>query len=50
MLILNPLEKFLKNAPKKVIIKTILSNMRKSGKSAYFRHIFANNFNFGKFF
>ncbi len=33
---------------KKVINKTSLTNMSKSGKSAYFRHIFANNF-FGKF-
>ncbi len=28
----------------KVISKTSLTNMSKSGKSAYFRHIFANNF------
>jgi hypothetical protein len=38
---------------KKVISKTSLTNMSKSGKSAYFRHIFANNFfsvNFGKLF
>ncbi len=29
---------------KKVISKTSLTNMSKSEKSAYFRHIFANNF------
>ncbi len=29
---------------KKVISKTILTNMSKSEKSAYFRHVFANNF------
>jgi hypothetical protein len=34
----------LKNAPKKVISKTSLTNMSKSEKSAYFRHVFANNF------
>jgi hypothetical protein len=28
---------------KKVISKTSLTNMRKSEKSAYFRHVFANN-------
>ncbi len=44
MLILNPLKKFLKNAPKKVISKTSLTNMSKSRKSAYFCHIFANIF------
>jgi hypothetical protein len=44
MLITNLLKKFLKNAHKKVISKTILTNMSKSGKSAYFRHIFANTF------
>ncbi len=42
-LISNPLKKLLKNAPKKVISKTSLTNMSKSEKSAYFRHIFANN-------
>ncbi len=36
-------EKFYENAPKKVISKTSLTNMSKSGKSAYFRHIFAAN-------
>jgi hypothetical protein len=41
MLISNPLDKFLKNAPKKVISKTSLRKMSKSGKSTYFRHIFA---------
>jgi hypothetical protein len=34
---------------KKVISKTSLTNMSKSEKSAYFRHVFANNF-FGAFF
>ncbi len=43
-LISNPLEKLLKNAPKKVISKTSFTNMSKSEKSAFFRHIFANNF------
>ncbi len=38
-----------KNAPKKVIGKTSLTNMSKSEKSAYFRHVFNNNF-FGAFF
>jgi hypothetical protein len=33
----------------KVISQKSLTNMSKSGKSAYFRHIFANNF-FGTFF
>jgi hypothetical protein len=36
--------KLLKNAPKKVISKTCLKNMRKSKNSAYFRHVFANTF------
>jgi hypothetical protein len=44
MLISNPLEKFLKKCTQKVLSKTILMNMSKSEKSAYFRHIFANNF------
>jgi hypothetical protein len=44
MLITNLLKKFLQNAHKKVISKTSLTNMRKSGKSAYFRQIFANAF------
>jgi hypothetical protein len=48
-LISNPLKKIKKIHTKKVISKTSLTNMSKSGKSAYFRHIFANNF-FGKFF
>ena len=43
-LISNPLKKLLKNAHKKVISKISLTNMSKSEKSAYFRHIFANNF------
>jgi hypothetical protein len=30
--------------PKKVISKTSLTNMSKSEKSAFFRHVFANNF------
>jgi hypothetical protein len=36
--------KLLKNAPKKVISKTRLKNMRKSKNSAYFHHIFASTF------
>jgi hypothetical protein len=44
MLISNPLKKFHKNAPETVIIKTSVTNMSKSGKSAYFRHIFVDNF------
>jgi hypothetical protein len=39
MLISNLLKKLLQNAP-----KTSLTNMSKSEKSAYFRHVFANNF------
>jgi hypothetical protein len=34
-------EKVFKNAPEKVMSKTSLTNMSKSGKSAYFRHVFA---------
>ncbi len=49
-LISNSLKKLLKNAPKKVISKTCLTNMSKSEKSAYFRHVFANNFFFVRFF
>jgi hypothetical protein len=41
---MNPLKKLFKNAPKKVISKTSLTYMSKSEKSAYFRHVFANNF------
>jgi len=37
-------EKVLKNAQKKVISKTSLTNISKSGKSAHFRHLFAYNF------
>jgi hypothetical protein len=37
-------EKVFKKCTKKVINKTSLMNMSKSGKSAYFCHIFANNF------
>jgi hypothetical protein len=37
-------EKVVKNAPKKVISITSLTNMSKSEKSAFFRHVFANNF------
>ncbi len=44
MLFSNLLKKLLKNAPKKVISKIGLTDMSKSEKSAYFRHIFANNF------
>jgi hypothetical protein len=43
-------EKVVKNAPKKVISKTSLTNMSKSEKSAYFRHVFANNFILVRFF
>jgi hypothetical protein len=43
-------EKLLQNAQKKVISKTSLTNMSKSEKSAYFRHIFANNFFLVRFF
>jgi hypothetical protein len=42
-------EKVVKNAPKKVLSKISLTNKSKSEKSAFFRHIFANNF-FGAFF
>jgi hypothetical protein len=35
---------------KKVISKTSLTNMSKSEKSAFFRHVFANNFFFVNFF
>ncbi len=42
-LISNPLKKLLKNAPKKVTGKTSLTNMSKNEKSAFFRHVFANN-------
>jgi hypothetical protein len=48
-LISNPLKQNFKNAQKKVRSKTSLPNMSKSENSAYFRHIFANNF-FGAFF
>jgi hypothetical protein len=37
-------EKVVKKCAKKVISKTSLTNMSKSEKSAYFRHVFANNF------
>jgi hypothetical protein len=43
MLISNLLKIFTK-IHKKVISETSLTNMSKSGKSEYFRHIFANNF------
>ncbi len=43
-------EKLVKNAPKKVINKTSLTNMSKSEKSAFFRHVFANNFYLVNFF
>ncbi len=36
-------KKVVKNAPKKVTSKTSLTNISKSEKSAYFRHVFANN-------
>jgi hypothetical protein len=37
-------EKVLKKCTKKVTGKTSLTNMSKSEKSAFFRHVFANNF------
>ena len=37
-------EKVVKNAQKKVTSKTSFTNMSKSEKRAYFRHVFANNF------
>ncbi len=44
-------EKVLKKThTKKVISKTSLMNMSKSEKSAYFRHVFTNNFFFVCFF
>jgi hypothetical protein len=49
MLISNPLKKLSKNAHKKVNSKTSLTNMSKSKKSAYFRHVFVINF-LGAFF
>jgi hypothetical protein len=49
MLISNPLKKFLK-MHKKVISKKSLTNMSKSGKSAYFHHILVNNFFMVNFF
>ena len=39
-----------KCAKKKVISKTSLTNMSKSEKSAFFRHVFANNFFFKQIF
>ncbi len=42
MLISNLLKKFKKNAQKN-ISKTSLTNMSKSGKSEYFRHVFDIN-------
>jgi hypothetical protein len=35
---------------KKVTSKTSLTNISKSEKRAYFRHVFANNFFLGAFF
>jgi hypothetical protein len=43
-------EKVVKNAHKKVRSKTSLTNMSKSEKSAYFRHVFANYFFLVRFF
>jgi hypothetical protein len=43
------IEKVDKNAPKKVIRKTSLTIMSKGEKSAFFHHIFANNFFVGIF-
>ncbi len=40
MLLISNQMKKLKKAPKKVISKTSLTNMSKSGISAFFRHIF----------
>jgi hypothetical protein len=44
MLISNPLTKFKKIASKNSHKQTSWTNISKSGKSAYFRHVFANNF------
>jgi hypothetical protein len=44
VLISNPSKKFFFKCTKKDISTTSLMIMSKSGKSAYFRHIFANNF------
>jgi hypothetical protein len=41
---LKSVEKVKKNISKKVLSKTSLTNMSKSVKSAYLRHIFASNF------
>ncbi len=49
MLVSNLLLKKYFKALKKVISKTSLTNMSKSEKSAYFCHIFANNFFMGGF-
>ncbi len=44
MLISELLKKMQKNALTKSYKKTNLMNMRKSGKSTFFHHIFVNNF------
>ncbi len=49
-LISNSLKKLWKNAQQKVISKTSLTNKSKSEKSAFFRHVFANNFFLVHFF
>jgi hypothetical protein len=50
-LISNPLKKLLKNAPtKKLWAKQVWRTWVKVEKSAYFRHIFANNFFWVHFF
>ncbi len=43
-------EKVVQKCNKKVISKTSLTNMSKSEKSAFFRHVFANNFFLVHFF
>jgi hypothetical protein len=44
ILISNPLKKYGKNAHTKIISKTSLTNMSKSGKRSFFRQKYANYF------
>jgi hypothetical protein len=44
MLISNPLNNFFKNSLQKLISKTSLMNMSKSGKSAYYRGCLVRRF------
>ncbi len=46
ILISNPLKKIYKNAQKKIISNTSLTNMSKSGKSAYFHYETAQQLEF----